>query len=188
VRANASMSYGSTVDAIQAAAVSSSSAASGSNPPLEVRVIDPLPRARVGAGGTFSVDLEISARSASSNSLLANYAPGFVDPNSPAFHPGPDAFAPGLVVLLSTTPSIDRTPLQGPNTNLAGVFQINDIQQLAGRIRTFSSWIVGVPGFFGRGVPATLTVFVVDGTAPAVVDGSEQPISNVVRETFTIAP
>jgi predicted lipoprotein with Yx(FWY)xxD motif len=156
-------------------------------PLLDVQVISPRPGATAGAGGTFSVDLSISARGANSNDLLDGYGPGFIDPNSPAFHPGPDGFAPGLVVLLSTTPAIAGTPLQGPNTNLAGVFQINDIAFLHGRESTFNSWIVGVPGFFGRGVQATLTVFVVQGTAPAVVDGSETPISNVVQETFTIA-
>ena len=156
--------------------------------PLEVKVISPEDHARAGAGGTFSVDLTISARSAGANGLLAAYQPGFIDPNSPAFHPGPDAFAPGLVVLLSTTPTIAGTPLQGPNTNLAGVFQINDTAFLHGRKSTFNSWLVGVPGFFGRGgTEATLTVFVVNGTAPAVVDGSERPISNVETERFTIA-
>ena len=34
---------------------------------------------------------------------------------------------------------------------------------------------------------ATLTVYAVDGTAPAVVNGAEKPISNVVRQTFSIA-
>ena len=156
--------------------------------PLEVEVISPEDHARAGAGGTFSVDLTISARSAGANDLLAAYQPGFIDPSSPAFHPGPDAFAPGLVVLLSTTPTIAGTPLQGPNTNLAGVFQINDTEFLHGRKSTFNSWLVGVPGFFGRGgTEATLTVFVVNGTAPAVVDGSEKPISNVETERFTIA-
>jgi hypothetical protein len=33
---------------------------------------------------------------------------------------------------------------------------------------------------------ATLTAYVVRGTAPGKVTGHEQPISNVVRETFTI--
>ena len=155
--------------------------------PLNVQIISPENHASVGAGGTFSVDLKISARSPDSNNLLAAYQPGFIDPNSPEFHPGPDAFAPGLVVLLSTTPTIAGTPLQGPNTNLAGVFQINDTGLLNGRKSTFNSWIVGVPGFFGLGVEAKLTVFVVDGTAPAVVNGSEAPISNVVTAMFTIA-
>jgi predicted lipoprotein with Yx(FWY)xxD motif len=157
------------------------------SPLLDVDVISPRPGVTAGAGGTFSVDLSISARNPSSNTLLNGYAPGFIDPNSSAFGPGPDRFAPGLVVLLSTTPTIDGTTLQGPNTNLAGVFQINDIAFRNGRESTFNSWLVGVPGFFGRGVQATLTVFVVDGTAPTFIDGSEVPISNVVTETFTVA-
>ena len=33
----------------------------------------------------------------------------------------------------------------------------------------------------------TLTAYAVKGTAPAVITGSEKPISNVVRENFTIA-
>jgi hypothetical protein len=118
---------------------------------------------------------------------LAGYTSAFNDPTKPTFHPGPDAAAPGLVVLLSTTPTIAGTPLQGPNTNLAGVFQINDITKTSGRIRTFNSWIVSVPGFFGKATTATLTVYAVNGTAPALITGNEKPISNVVRENFTIA-
>jgi hypothetical protein len=33
---------------------------------------------------------------------------------------------------------------------------------------------------------ATLTAYVVRGTAPGIVTGNEQPISNVVNETFRI--
>jgi hypothetical protein len=91
------------------------------------------------------------------------------------------------VVLLSSTPTIANTPLHGPNTNLAGVFQINDVARLNGLKRTFNSWIVSSPGFFGRDADVTLTVYAVNGTAPAVVTGNEKPISNVVRENFTIA-
>jgi predicted lipoprotein with Yx(FWY)xxD motif len=177
--AMSTISFGaSTANAVDASARQS--------PPLEVRVISPRQGATAGAGGTFSVDLTIGERTANSNDL-DGYTAGFVDPHTPQFHPGPDAFAPGLVVLMSTTPTIPGTPLHGPNTNLAGVFQINDIQSLHGRTSTFNSWIVGVPGFFGRGVTASLTAYVVEGTAPAVVDGSETPISNVVEETFSIA-
>jgi predicted lipoprotein with Yx(FWY)xxD motif len=155
--------------------------------PLKASVLSPAPGASAGVGGTFSVDLSLEARTAQANSLLAGYTAAFNDPNAPTFHPGPDAAAPGLVVLLSTTPTIAGTPLQGPNTNLAGVFQINDITKTSGRIRTFNSWIVTVPGFFGKATTATLTVYAVNGTAPAVVTGNEKPISNVVRESFTIA-
>ena len=90
-------------------------------------------------------------------------------------------------MLLSTTPTIAGTPLHGANTNLAGVFQINDVASVSGLRRTFHSWIVTSPGFFGKNVRATLTAYAVSGTAPAVVTGSEKPISNVVRESFAIA-
>jgi predicted lipoprotein with Yx(FWY)xxD motif len=155
--------------------------------PLKASVISPLPGDIAGMRGTFSVDLSLQARTASANSLLSGYKAAFNDPNAPSFHPGPDAAAPGLVVLLSTTPTIANTPLQGPNTNLAGVFQINDVSKLNGLKRTFNSWIVSVPGFFGKGVQANLTVFAVNGTAPALITGDEKPISNVVHESFTIA-
>jgi hypothetical protein len=88
---------------------------------------------------------------------------------------------------LSTTPIVKGTPLQGPNTNLAGVFQINDGTTAKGLIRTFNSWIVTVPDFFGKAKQATLTVYAVNGTAPALITGTEKPISNVALETFTIA-
>jgi predicted lipoprotein with Yx(FWY)xxD motif len=155
--------------------------------PLKATVISPAAGASAGVGGTFSVDLSLEATTPQANALLSGYTAAFNDPTKPTFHPGPDAAAPGLVVLLSTTPTIAGTPLQGPNTNLAGVFQINDITKTNGRIHTFNSWIVAVPGFFGKATTATLTVYAVNGTAPAVVSGNEQPISNVVRENFAIA-
>jgi predicted lipoprotein with Yx(FWY)xxD motif len=155
--------------------------------PLKATVISPRPGDSAGVNGTFTVDVSLEARSPRAISLLAGYTAAFNDPNAPTFHPGPNASAPGLVVLLSTTPTIANTPLQGPNTNLAGVFQINDVSKVGGLKRTFNSWIVSVPGFFGKDVHATLTVYAVNGTAPALITGNERPISNVVRESFTIA-
>ena len=155
--------------------------------PLQANIISPAPGDTAGAGGTFSVEVSLQARTAQANSLLAAYTAAFNDPSKPTFHPGTNAAAPGLVVLLSTTPTLKGTPLQGPNTNLAGVFQINDITSTKGLMRTFNSWIVTVPGFFGKAKQATLTVYAVNGTAPALITGSEKPISNVVHESFTIA-
>jgi predicted lipoprotein with Yx(FWY)xxD motif len=155
--------------------------------PLKASVISPLSGDRAGIGGTFSVDLSLQARTARANSLLSGYTAAFNDPHSASFHPGANAAAPGLVVLLSTTPTIAGTPLQGPMTNLAGVFQVNDVARANGHVRTFNSWIVTVPGFFGKGKQATLTVYAVRGTAPALLTGNERPVSNVVRESFTIA-
>jgi len=155
--------------------------------PLQASVIGPRAGERAGVGGTFSVDVTLQARNATANSLLSGYTSVFNDPNAPTFHPGPNAAAPGLVVLLSTTPTIPNTPLKGENTNLAGVFQINDVSRLNGLKRSFNSWIVTSPGFFGKGVQADLTVYAVNGTAPALITGNEKPISNVVHESFTIA-
>jgi predicted lipoprotein with Yx(FWY)xxD motif len=157
------------------------------SPSVLASVISPAPGSIAGSGGQFTVDLALQAANRQGNAALAGYKPAFVDPSSAAFHPGANAAAPGLVVLLSTTPSIAGTPLKGPNTNLAGVFEINDVSKVRGLMRTFHSWIVTSPGFFGKGVQANLTAYAVNGNAPAVVDGSEKPISNVVRESFTIA-
>ena len=184
--------FGGRWDPLSAAGMAVRKSGSGSGygdqaAPLQATVISPRAGDRAGVGGTFSVDLSLQARTADANNLLSGYTSAFNDPNAPTFHPGPDAAAPGLVVLLSTTPMIANTPLQGPNTNLAGVFQINDVSKLNGLKRTFNSWIVSVPGFFGKGVQANLTVFAVRGTAPALITGSERPISNVVHESFTIA-
>ena len=155
--------------------------------PLKASIISPTRGSTAGVGGTFSVDVLLQARNRRANSLLSGNTAAFNDPNAPTFHPGPDAAAPGLVVLLSTTPTIAGTPLQGPNTNLAGVFQINDVSKVRGLKRSFNSWIVSVPGFFGKGVRANLTLYAVNGTAPALITGNERPISNVVRESFAIA-
>jgi predicted lipoprotein with Yx(FWY)xxD motif len=156
-------------------------------PPLVASVISPGPGANAGIGGTFSVNLALSALNSNANGLLSGYSSAFNDPSAPTFHPGPNSAAPGLVVLLSTTPTIPNSPLQGPNTNLAGVFQVNDVTRSKGLTSTFNSWIVTKAGFFGKATQATLTVYAVNGTAPAIVDGTEKPISNIVREKFTIA-
>ena len=154
--------------------------------PLKASVISPGPGVSAGVGGTFSVELSLEARSARGNSLLSGYTAAFNDPSKPTFHPGPNAAAPGLVVLLSTTPTIANTPLQGAKTNLAGVFQVNDVSRAYGATRTFNSWIVTSPGFFGKAKRAVLTAYAVRGTAPALITGHERPISNVVRVPFQI--
>src|SRR5262249_38610199 len=173
--------------AAEKAGRSPKAAASYSPPPLKASVVSPGPGDSAGVGGTFSVDLSLQARSLRANNLLAGYTSAFNDPNAPSFRPGPNAAAPGLVVLLSTTPTIAGSPLQGPNTNLAGVFQINDISQVRGLKHTFNSWLVTVPRLLGQAQHAALTAPAVNGTAPALLTGDEKPISNVVRETFTIA-
>ncbi len=141
------------------------------------------------AGAGFIVDLAVDATDAAGNALLSStngYQPFFNDPTSSTFHPGVDPGAPGLVVLLSTTPKTPGTPLQGPDTNLAGLFQLNGVANVGGKAETWNTWQVG-KALFGTG-QSRLTVYVVPGTAPTVVSAETKPISNVVTVPFTIAP
>ena len=89
-------------------------------------------------------------------------------------------------MLLSTTPNKAGTPLQGPYTNLAGLFQLNGVADIGGLAEMWNTWQVGKP-LFGTG-RSTLTAYLVRGTAPTVVSPNTSPVSNVVRVRFTIAP
>lgn len=159
-------------------------------PPVKVTVFSPGDGDHSGTGGAgFIVDLAVDATSARGNSILSSangYHPFFNDPSSTTFHPGADPGAPGLVVLLSTTPDKPGTPLQGPGTNLAGLFQLNGVADIGGLAETWNTWLVGKP-LFGTG-PSTLTAYLVRGTAPTVISPNTSPVSNVVRVRFTIAP
>src|SRR5262249_55414618 len=130
------------VSAAGAAVQKDANSASYATQPLALTVLTPSPGALAGAGGSFNLDLSLAARKASPNALLSDYKPFFNDPDAPTFHPGSDAGAPGLVVLLSSTPTVPGTPLQGPNTNLAGVFQLNTVERVAGLVQTWNAWQV----------------------------------------------
>jgi hypothetical protein len=155
--------------------------------PVRVSVLTPSKNGIAGAGGVFNVDVTLRAKHDVKGPLsaAAGYKPFLNSPDLPTFGPGkPDPGAPGLVVLLSTTPQAAG----GPNANLAGVFQLNTVEQVRGFDRTFNDWQITSGGFFGKDVDAELTVFVVDGTAPGMVDMDEvDPISNVVHVPFHIA-
>jgi hypothetical protein len=151
-------------------------------PAITLVAVTPSPHDVSGAGGVFNVDLVALARDAFGNRELSaanGYKPGIS--TAPAIG-HPDPFAPGLVVLLSTTPQAAG----GPDANLAGVFQLTDVASSHGLAQVFADWEVGKPGAFGTGTTTTLTAYLVSGTAPGIVSGSEKPISNVIKETFTI--
>ena len=159
---------------------------SSHHPAIRLVITNPRPGDIAGAGGDFTVDLIALAQNARGNRQLSaanGYRPGLNLPPAKTFGPGlPDPDAPGLVVTLSTTPRAAG----GPNANLAGVFQLNSVSSRNGLTRVITDWEVGVPGFFGKNKQATLTAFLVRGTAPGKVTGHERPISNVIHETFTI--
>lgn len=159
--------------------------------PIMLTVFSPGARDRSGAGGVgFIVDLALDARSRKDNPLLsaaAGYKPFFHDPTASDFHPGPDQGAPGLVVMLSSTPTMPGTPFQGPRTNLAGLFQINGVAKVHGLAETWNTWQPGKP-LFGLNRNVKLIAYVVRGTAPAVVPSHPgNIISNIVDVPFTVA-
>jgi hypothetical protein len=151
-------------------------------PAVTLVAVTPSPYGVAGAGGVFNVDLALLSRNFTGDNELSaanGYRPG-VNATPAIGHPDP--FAPGLVVLLSTTPRAAG----GPGANLAGVFQLTDVATSHGLAQVFADWEVGKAGAFGDGTPTTLTAYLVSGTAPGIVSGAERPISNVIRETFTI--
>lgn len=157
--------------------------------PVNVTVFSPGSQDRSGTGGVgFTVDLSLDATNRKANALLspaAGYKPAFNE--APTFHPGPDPGAPGLVVMLSSTPTMPGTPFQGPRTNLAGLFQINGVATVRGLAETWNTWQPGKP-LFGVNKNVRLTVYVVRGTAPALVPTHGlKVISNTVHIPFTIA-
>jgi hypothetical protein len=172
-------------------AVKKSSRPAGSNKPIHVSVVTPSSGEKVTSG--FNVDVGLESQNSSGNRLLSGYKTGFLDPtgpdgkDNPDFHPGASETAPGLVVTLSTTPKMDGTPLVGPQTNLAGVFQINSVAKDHGLTQTYNDWQITSPGFFGQNTTATLKVYAVEGQAPdAIPAGGLRPVSNVVTRTFRI--
>jgi hypothetical protein len=180
----------SAISAVAVAAATPALASTGSpsrqhhNPAIELVAVTPGPYDVAGAGGVFNVDLVALGRNATGNSELSaanGYKPGIL-PTPPPGIGHPDPFAPGLVVLLSTTPQASG----GPDANLAGVFQLTDVARSHGHAEVFADWEVGKAGAFGQGTQVTLTAFLVSGTAPGIVTSSATRISNVVQETFTI--
>jgi len=151
--------------------------------PVHVTIQSPGPGDVTGMGGAFTiVDLQLDAAPRQSDKLVGS--PRFIAPADPAFGPGPNPAVPGLVVLFSTTKAFS-----GPRTNLANLFQLTGVGKVSGNKQVWTTWLVGKP-IAGADVDSELTVFVVSGTAPAVVptDFSTLPIiSNVAKVTFHIA-
>ena len=175
------------------AAAAGRATADGRAKPVKLSVLSPHRGDRAGQDGAgFVVDLALVARNDRANTLLsteAGYKPLFNNPTAPTFHTGANEAAPGLVVMLSTTPNLPGTQFQGPRTNLAGLFQLNGVTAQHGLTEIRNAWHVGRAGF-GAG-RATLTAYAVVGKAPTVV--AETPaaggmllISTIVKVPFRI--
>jgi hypothetical protein len=156
-------------------------------PAITLVAVTPSPGDLAGAGGVFNVDLVALARNGAGNRELSaanGYEPGILSATA-AGASRPDSFAPGLVVLLSTTPGA----VGGPDANLAGLFQLTDVASVNHHNEVFADWEIGKPGKFGnKGTEVTLFAFLVKGKAPGNLSAqsSTKIISNVVTETFRV--
>jgi hypothetical protein len=153
-------------------------------PWIDLVPVTPSQGDTAGSGGVFNVALGALALNATGNKELSaaeGYKPGIANPAKGVGHADP--FAPGFVLLLSTTPK----KLGGPDANVMGAFQLTDVVTAHNLKQVIADWEVGKPDVFGKpGTKVTLTAFVLSGTAPGILKGTVHPISNVVRETFWI--
>lgn len=166
---------------------SPSSSSSAPNSQLSISVNAPGAGDIDGIKGlNFIVDITIDVTATASNGLIP-FKPLYQDANSSTFGPGANAAFPGLVVLQNTT--MKKGPLTGPNTNLAGLFQLNGVSKVKGLNQYNTVWDSGA-ALFGIGA-SELVVYYVKGKAgkemtftPGAPDGL---ISNVVQIPFTIS-
>lgn len=140
-------------------------------PAVSARVFHPTEGQTVGVNGSgWILDLLFDATSSMSNALIsadAGYKSGFINQSSPLFHAGPNSLLPGLVVLLNTT--TDQAPFKGPGTNLAGLFQINNVRDINCDtvIEIWAAWLVGKP-ISGHG-HSQINAYLFNDTAPAFI-------------------
>ncbi|KAH8807879.1 hypothetical protein F5884DRAFT_752455 [Xylogone sp. PMI_703] len=159
--------------------------------PLGITLFTPRDGENVGLNGAgWMIDMVIVNSDlganyfAPSKGLQPLYHDNFTDPK---FAPGViSESVPGLVVLSNTS-----TLAGGRNTNLANLFQINAITGIErnGTITEYwCTWLVGA-AFAGKNQPSSLTIFVVNGTAPTSINGTlpSNIISNVVTANFTLS-
>jgi hypothetical protein len=153
--------------------------------PVVAKVLSPEPASVQGAGGRgMVVALKFSATDPTV--LPAEFRLGGALPApAPAAKPGHNPAFPGLVVGLSSTGSA----LGGPSVNLANLFQVvSPSLQLDGSREVSALWTNSSVDF-GSDIDATLTAYVVAGTAPDTIPPSQansEVLSNTVEVTFHI--
>ncbi|KAL1849857.1 hypothetical protein VTK73DRAFT_9799 [Phialemonium thermophilum] len=157
--------------------------------PLSITLFTPTSGDVVGVNGAgWMVDMVVVNNDTTanyfspSNGVNALYHDNFTDPK---FAPGVVSEAlPGLVVLSNTS-----TLAGGPSANLANLFQINAVTGVKNDVITefWMTWLVGAP-FAGKGQPSSLTIYVVNGTAPTNITSTPSNIiSNMVTVDFTLS-
>lgn len=159
--------------------------------PISITVFTPRAGEVVGIDGAgWEIDMVLSNKDAKGNpngnpfAPANGYKPLYHDNFTANFVPGVSVAIPGLVVTSNT--SVIKG---GATTNLANLFQMNAISGIKNGIITdfWSTWFIG-DAFAGVGVPSSLTIYVVNGTAPATITAMPTNIiSDVVNVSFTIS-
>ncbi|KAG0647316.1 hypothetical protein D0Z07_6906 [Hyphodiscus hymeniophilus] len=157
--------------------------------PVSIDVFTPRGGEVVGVNGAgWMVDLVLVNTDLNANVFapINGYSPLYHDNfTDPKFAPGPSPAVPGLVVLSNTS-----TLAGGATTNLANLFQINAVTGVVNGVISeyWCTWLVGA-AFAGKGQPSSLTIFLVNGTAPATINGSlpTNIISDVIIQNFTLS-
>jgi hypothetical protein len=170
-------------------AASNTTAPATTATPVTIDVFTPRGGEVVGINGAgWMVDLLLINTDLSANVFapINGYAPLYHDNfTDTTFAPGVSKGVPGLVVLSNTS-----TLAGGASTNLANLFQINAVTSVVGGVISefWCTWLVGA-AFAGKGQPSSLTIFLVNGTAPAAINGSlpTNIISNVIIQNFTLS-
>jgi hypothetical protein len=170
-------------------AASNTTAPATTATPVTIDVFTPRGGEVVGVNGAgWMVDLLLINTDLKANLFapINGYAPRYHDNfTDPKFAPGVSTTVPGLVVLSNTS-----TLAGGATTNLANLFQINAVTGIVNGVISeyWCTWLVG-SAFAGKGQPSSLTIFLVNGTAPGTINGSlpTNIISNVVVQNFTLS-
>jgi hypothetical protein len=170
-------------------AASNTTAPATTAAPVTIDVFTPRGGEVVGVNGAgWMVDLLLINTDLSANVFapINGYTPLYHDNFTDLkFAPGVSQGVPGLVVLSNTS-----TLAGGASTNLANLFQINAVTSVVNGVVSefWCTWLVGA-AFAGKGQPSSLTIFLVNGTAPAAINGSlpTNIISNVVIQNFTLS-
>jgi hypothetical protein len=170
-------------------AASNTTAPATTATPVTIDVFTPRGGEVVGVNGAgWMVDLVLVNTDLSANVFAPTngYAPLYHDNFTDSkFAPGVSKAVPGLVVLSNTS-----TLAGGASTNLANLFQINAVTGVVNGVISeyWCTWLVGA-AFAGKGQPSSLTIFLVNGTAPATISGSlpTNIISNVISQNFTLS-
>lgn len=199
--ATSDQSASPTVSARATASAAASASAGASGQAVDLKVVVPEPNAKAGLDGVgWSIDVVAKGKSGALEQVRPQLQSSTTAGRNPAF--------PGLVIMLSTTPTSNG--MQGPKQNLAKLFQLISLPDTTGQtgvsitsatsspsapaaaratdtLTAEATWLIMQPNF-GTGTDVELTAFIVEGDAPDVIGdtSSLKIVSNQVNVRFHV--